>query len=121
MRVLRAAWLRCESVPSDLITRPRSSMASTGLMAEGLDTFRLLFPKGEDANSYARMVKPAEKSLGVVIRAAQWLGNGERPELTTRCLNSVHQWVDGDEVLQTAVAPAASEAAAEPVTPLAVR
>src|SRR5690606_13701084 len=69
------------------------------LTAEGLDVFRLLFPKGEDANSYARAVKPAEKSLGVVIRSAQWLGNGEKPALTTRCFNSVHQWVDGEEVL----------------------
>jgi DNA primase len=46
------------------------------LMAEGLDCFRLLFPKGMDANAYACTVKPAEKSLGVVIRSAQWLGQG---------------------------------------------
>jgi len=69
------------------------------LMSEGLDCFRLLFPKGEDANSYARMVKPAEKSLGVVIRSAQWLGNGTKPSLTTRCFNSVHQWTAADEIL----------------------
>ena len=54
------------------------------LMSAGLDCFRLLFPRGEDANSYARMVTPAEKSLGVVIRSAQWLGNGVKPSLTTR-------------------------------------
>ena len=72
------------------------------LMAEGLDCFRLLFPKGMDANEYARSVKPAEKSLGVVIRSAQWLGQGARPELTTRCcFNSVHQWTVADEVLRT--------------------
>ena len=34
------------------------------LMAEGLECFRLLFPKGMDANEYACAVKPAEKSLG---------------------------------------------------------
>jgi DNA primase catalytic core len=72
------------------------------LMGEGLDCLRLLFPKGMDANEYARSVKPAQKSLGVVIRSAQWLGNGERPALTTRCLNSVHQWVVGEEELSTA-------------------
>lgn len=95
------------------------------LIAAGLDCFRLLFPKGEDANSYARMVKPPEKSLGVVIRSAQWLGNGAKTTLTTRCMNSVHQWVDGEEVvptaaLQTAVLPA-RPAAVEPalITPLA--
>jgi DNA primase catalytic core len=70
------------------------------LMAEGLDCFRLLFPKGMDANAYATSVKPPEKSLGVVIRSAQWLGAGVKPALTTRCFNSVHQWVDGDEVLR---------------------
>ena len=71
------------------------------LMAEGLDCFRLLFPKGMDANEYVRSVKPAEKSLGVVIRSAQWLGSGARPELTTRCLNSVQQLTIADEVLRT--------------------
>ncbi|MGE3231444.1 MAG: CHC2 zinc finger domain-containing protein [Hyphomicrobium sp.] len=53
------------------------------LLGEGLDCFRLQFPKGEDANSYARLVTPAEKSLGVVIRSAQWLGSGAKPVLTT--------------------------------------
>jgi DNA primase catalytic core len=52
------------------------------LTAEGLDCFRLLFPKGMDANAYACTVKPAEKSLGVVIRSAQWLGQGAKPALT---------------------------------------
>ncbi len=33
------------------------------LSAEGLDAFRIQFPKGEDANSYARAVGPAAKSL----------------------------------------------------------
>jgi DNA primase len=51
------------------------------LMGEGLDCYRVLFPKGMDANEYARSVKPAEKALGLVIRSAQWLGKGERPEL----------------------------------------
>jgi DNA primase len=52
------------------------------LMAEGLDCFRLLFPKGMDANAYACAVKPADKSLSVVIRSAQWLGQGAKPALT---------------------------------------
>src|SRR6185437_15899855 len=51
------------------------------LMAEGLECFRLLFPKGMDANAYACAVKPAEKSLGLVIRSAQWLGSGVKPAL----------------------------------------
>jgi DNA primase len=44
------------------------------LMAQGLECFRLHFPKGMDANEYALAVKPAEKSLGVLIRSAIWLG-----------------------------------------------
>jgi DNA primase len=57
------------------------------LMAEGLDCFRLLFPKGEDANSYALAVRPAAKALGVVIRSAQWLGQGAKPALTTHAVS----------------------------------
>ena len=49
------------------------------LMAEGLECYRLLFPKGMDANAYACAVKPAEKSLGVVIRSGQWMGRGAKP------------------------------------------
>lgn len=58
------------------------------LTAAGLACFRLLFPKGEDANSYARAVQPANKSLGVVIRSAQWMGNGERPAVTTEVVSA---------------------------------
>ncbi|HEX8988227.1 MAG TPA: CHC2 zinc finger domain-containing protein [Rhodocyclaceae bacterium] len=49
------------------------------LMAEGIDCWRLLFPKDMDANSYALKVQPAAKSLGLVIRKAVWLGNGAPP------------------------------------------
>lgn len=40
----------------------------------GLDAYRILFPKGMDANEYALKVAPATKGLGVAIRSAQWLG-----------------------------------------------
>src|SRR5580658_9197508 len=53
------------------------------LNAAGLDCYRILFPKGLDANEYALKVGPAAKSLGVAIRAAQWLGKGQAPALTT--------------------------------------
>jgi DNA primase len=56
---------------------------SKQLTAEGLDCFRLLFPKGMDANAYACTVKPAEKSLGVVIRSAEWVGQGAKRAVTT--------------------------------------
>jgi DNA primase len=52
---------------------------SQRLEAQGLDCYRIQFPKGMDANEYALKVKPAPKSLGLVIRKAQWLGKGEAP------------------------------------------
>lgn len=51
------------------------------LMAEGIECFRIQFPKGMDANDYAQKVTPAAKSLGVVIRKAVWLGKGSAPTL----------------------------------------
>jgi DNA primase len=47
------------------------------LMAEGIECLRIQFPKGMDANEYAGKVQPAEKSLGLLIRKAVWLGKGE--------------------------------------------
>jgi len=46
------------------------------LMAEGMSVARIEFPRGMDANEYACKVTPAEKSLGVVVRSAVWIGNG---------------------------------------------
>lgn len=49
------------------------------LMAEGIACYRILFPKGMDANAYALHVQPAAKALGLVIRKAEWLGEGQPP------------------------------------------
>jgi hypothetical protein len=49
------------------------------LMQAGIECFRIQFPKGMDANEYALKVAPAQKSLGLAIRKAQWLGNGKPP------------------------------------------
>lgn len=53
------------------------------LMKEGFACFRILFPKGMDANSYALQVTPASRSLGLLVRKAEWLGNGRAPALTS--------------------------------------
>lgn len=50
------------------------------LIAEGIECWRIHFPKGMDANEYALKVRPAVKSLGVAIRKALWLGKGKEPE-----------------------------------------
>jgi DNA primase catalytic core len=49
------------------------------LMAEGFECYRCRFPKGMDANQYAQEVQPAAKSLGLVIRQAEWIGKGAPP------------------------------------------
>ena len=50
------------------------------LMDHGIACFRIQFPKGMDANAYALKVQPAAKSLGLAIRSAEWMGNGQAPE-----------------------------------------
>jgi DNA primase len=50
------------------------------LMGEGMECFRVQFPKGMDANEYALKVTPAAKSLGLLVRQASWLGKGKAPE-----------------------------------------
>ncbi len=49
------------------------------LQAEGIECFRLHFPKETDANEYARSVASPEKSFGTLIRNAIWLGKGHAP------------------------------------------
>lgn len=80
------------------------------LNTEGMDAFRILFPKGMDANEYALQVTPAAKSLGLVIRKAQWLGNGDAPNITTTGSESTlsgtePQAIEQAETLPPLVAP----------------
>jgi DNA primase len=51
------------------------------LMAMGIECLRVKFPKGMDANEYARMTQPAAKALGVLLHSAEWLGKGKRPSV----------------------------------------
>lgn len=51
---------------------------SKKLIASGISCSRVLFPKGMDANAYALKVQPPTKSLGVLIRSAEWLGGSPR-------------------------------------------
>jgi DNA primase len=52
------------------------------LIAQGIECYRIQFPKGMDANEYALKVTPAAKSLGIAIRKAVWLGRGVPPRET---------------------------------------
>jgi DNA primase len=53
------------------------------LMEHGIDCFRVLLPKGMDVNEYALKMQPANKSLGLALRSAEWMGNGKKPAITT--------------------------------------
>jgi DNA primase len=84
---------------------------SKELMSEGLDCYRILFPKGMDANEYALRVGSAAKSLGVVIRSAQWLGKGQaKPIMTAEAMPALE--------IKDAAAP--SLAAADEILPVLV-
>ena len=80
-----AAFRRC-GVKRILIAFDRDDAGERGaekvaerLIGEGLECYRVQFPRGMDANEYAQKVTPAEKSLGLVIRKAAWLGKGAPP------------------------------------------
>lgn len=60
------------------------------LNQHGIDAFRLLFPKGMDANQYAYQMVPAPKALALVIRNAQWLGSGKAPQITTEPVEAIN-------------------------------
>ncbi|HNP65888.1 MAG TPA: CHC2 zinc finger domain-containing protein [Woeseiaceae bacterium] len=78
------------------------------LIKDGLDAYRIHFPKGMDVNAYACQVSPATKSLGVVIRSALWLGKGKAKPITTEALTS--EGITSDELT--------GEASDDPITPL---
>jgi DNA primase catalytic core len=48
------------------------------LQSVGIECFRVRFPAGHDANEYALKVTPAQKSLGVLLNSAEWLGAGSK-------------------------------------------
>ncbi|MBI5783171.1 MAG: toprim domain-containing protein, partial [Gammaproteobacteria bacterium] len=60
---------------------------SEKLLSEGIDCYRIQFPKGMDANDYARHVTPSTKSLGMAIRKALWLGKGKAPAITSTAVS----------------------------------
>jgi DNA primase len=52
------------------------------LVSMGIETYRVQFPRGMDANEYASKLGPPEQSLGLVLRKAQWIGGGAKREPT---------------------------------------
>ena len=87
------------------------------LMAHGIACYRILFPKGMDANDYALHVQPATKALGLVIRKAVWLGEGQapaRPNIEATVITDEPLPITSDPSLVAAVAIDAAPAVVEP-------
>jgi len=82
------------------------------LLASHIECFRVLFPRGMDANGYARKVQPAAKSLGLALRQAQWMGKGKPPAASTVVLAGEEPHAEAEPE-----APAPTEE--EPVAPAA--
>jgi DNA primase catalytic core len=73
------------------------------LQSHGIECFRVRFPAGMDANEYALKVTPAQKSLGVLMNSAEWLGAGSKG----------HAVESKTEVSQSKDAPCASSSLVE--------
>ena len=84
------------------------------LMAEGIECFRVQFPKGMDANDYALKMAPASKALELVVRHAEWMGTGPRPAVTVVGATTTIV-ADADGVVMEEIATAAADANVEPM------
>ena len=84
------------------------------LMGMGIECFRVEFPRGMDANDYARKVQPAGKSLGLLLNRAVWLGKGQRP--AERVLVPVAM-PEASAVIEPTEEPAAKETIIEEQAP----
>lgn len=56
--------------------------------SHGIEVFRVRFPHGMDANEYACKVKPANKSLALLMNSAQWAGKGASARLPSPSPNA---------------------------------
>ncbi|MFC6944560.1 toprim domain-containing protein [Paraburkholderia dipogonis] len=88
------------------------------LMVKGVGCYRIRFPHELDANAYALKVTPAAKSLGVLMRRAEWLGNGVAPPREVAMpLRSGSAPEGRDDAALTAAPEAARSLAAKAVHP----
>ncbi len=46
------------------------------LIEAGFEVLRVVFPKGMDANAYAKAMSPAQQAFALVLRQARWIGSG---------------------------------------------
>ena len=97
------------------------------LIAEGIECWRIQFPKGMDANEYAQKMQPADKALGLLIRKAQWMGKGAAPArataetVTTTAAAEPSSLAAKDEAVEPSPdpIPALTQASPQPAAPSA--
>jgi post-segregation antitoxin (ccd killing protein) len=89
---------------------------AANLNDNGMVAYRVLFPKGMDANEYARQVTPASKSLGLAVRKAEWIGNGKnkpQPSIDAVEKNTTDEDPEPEKEPESFTLLAASSAAVE--------
>jgi DNA primase catalytic core len=76
----QAAGIKCVRIAFDRDEAgDRAAVAvAAELAAVGIMAYRVQFPHGMDANGFAVSTGPADKSLGLVLRSAQWMGTDEQ-------------------------------------------
>jgi DNA primase len=89
---------------------------SARLIAAGMETYRLEFPKTMDANLYALKVKPADKALGTLIRKASWLGRGKRDASESAARDVNQPETESDDISSAAAVTIIDASADEPST-----
>lgn len=81
LEVFKAAGIRRVLIAYDRDEAGNTAATSLAdrLAAEGFEAFRVQFPKGMDANEYAKAMQPPDKALDVVLRNAVWLAGAAKP------------------------------------------
>lgn len=88
------------------------------LRSEGIACHRIQFPKGMDANEYALKMAPPDKALALLIRKAEWMGEGHAPAPASAPLAAAASSLAADVALDLPP-PAAPAAPAIPAPTLA--
>ncbi len=84
------------------------------LNALGIETYRVVFPRGMDANEYALKLSPAEKSLELVVRQAVWMGAAQSvPTPAIDSAAAAETEVVDDTITEPDEAPPETEAPAD--------
>jgi len=85
------------------------------LLGAGVDCYRVRFPKGMDANDYARRIHPPERALALALASAEWMGKGRPPAHSTVVLSGDDERasaIAAEQLPPTAARPPAAEASA---------